>query len=122
MDTTESLELPKSASQRRAGKLRRLLDGLARCEMDLEAVALLLDCSPSSARNYVLELVDAGLISSSRGGPVRGRVASAIYRIKRPGQADDNRRQQDDMPAAMLNAPRDPLVMALFGRNRNSAD
>lgn len=121
MDTLETPELPKSASQRRAGKLRMLLDGLARSEMDLEAVALLLDCSASSARNYVLELVDAGLLTSTRGGPVRGRVASAIYRINRPEQRTQAA-VGHDMPAAMMNAPRDPLVMALFGSNRQSAD
>lgn len=118
INTMEMFELPKSASQRRVGKLRALLDGLARNEMDLEAIALLLGCSASSARNYTLELLDAELITFTRGGPVRGRVASAIYRLKRPEsrQSDDH-----DLPAKPLTAPRDPLVMALFGGNSQAA-
>lgn len=115
MDTMETLELPKSASQRRAGKLRALLDGLARSEMDLEAIALLLDCSASSARNYALELLDAGLITYTRGGPVRGRVASASYRIKRAEPAQTQ-------PALPLHSQRDPLVMALFGGQHPAAE
>jgi predicted ArsR family transcriptional regulator len=119
MNTPNIPELPPSAGARRADKLRLLLDGFARGEMDLAAVALLLDCSASSARNYVLELVDAGLLTSSRGGPVRGRVASAIYRLKRPDQ-DHGGASAGGVPAAMLKAPRDPLVMALFGGSRQS--
>lgn len=122
MDSMETIAVPKTASQRRAGKLRELLDGLAHSDMTLEDVALLLGCSPSSARNYVLELLDADLVTSSRGGPVRGRVASAIYSIRRAVSVAEPVQASGAAVPAMAAAQQDPLLMALFGGKWRGVD
>jgi hypothetical protein len=83
--------------------------------------AALLDCSASSARNYLLELMDAGVVSAMlnrSGGNER-----TVYRL------NTNRLLLDDFRAALAPAPdcvaiaaaRDPLVAALFGAARPAA-
>ncbi|RJG14453.1 hypothetical protein D3872_17715 [Massilia cavernae] len=94
------------------------------------AAAMLLNCSLTAARNYILELLDAGVVASH---PVRqdaGCLDRTLYQLSadRPlvqrflaTLADTDRA---DFPFGAPNPParRDPLVTALFGAPGRRAD
>ena len=85
----------------RTEKLGQLAVAFEERDMGQLEVAALLECSASSARNYLFELLDAGVIRRlpevERGKPV--------YRSSGDGGA----------AAYLVVARRDPLVAALFG-------
>lgn len=61
----------RRSSYRRQANLRTLVAEFALRDIGSAGVALLLDCSISAARNYIIELVDAGVLVSH---PVRQRA------------------------------------------------
>lgn len=65
----------------RISRLDALLAALAVRDLPQVEVASLLRCSASSARNYVLGLVDAGVILPVPHGHANGRMYKALYRL-----------------------------------------
>lgn len=110
-----------NASERRVQRLLHLIEVLRDGEANLPTIMTRLGCSHSTARNYVCELLDAGIIRSSRPPHARGRISSAGYTLSDDAQrierfirerAVDGRPQQAQADSAQY---RDPLVLALFG-------
>jgi DNA-binding MarR family transcriptional regulator len=64
----------------RIERLNALLAAFSVGDLNHADVAALLQCSGSSARNYVFELIDAGVIRSSH-GQSDGRYDRAVYRL-----------------------------------------
>ena len=81
-------------------QLSKLRAMLAVRELPQVAIADMLACSQSAARNYVAELLDAGEVERVPHGRVDGRTYKALYRLRGRGGR------------TLL---RDPLVSALFG-------
>jgi hypothetical protein len=63
----------------RIERLNALLAAFAVRDLGHADVAALLECSGSSARNYVFELIDSGVIRSSHESD--GRYDKAVYRL-----------------------------------------
>jgi predicted transcriptional regulator len=80
--------------------LQALVAELSVRDMGCAEVSLFLGCSPSSARNYINRLLDAGIVAPRRIGGACGR-ARILYRSRSAPEA----------PPAL----RDPLVTAFFG-------
>lgn len=83
-------------------QLNKLRAMLAVRELPQVAIADMLACSQSAARNYVAELLEAGIVESVPHGRVNGRTYKSLYRLRGEGRCA--------RPAL-----RDPLVSALFG-------
>jgi hypothetical protein len=115
--------------------LRALVAELSRRDLGCTDVSRLLGCSPSSARNYIARLLDAGIIGPRRGASAGGR-ATILYRLRpdadlsrldrlaeaaAPAAPGDDTGAGDEVqgePDAAGARPglRDPLVAAFFGR------
>jgi hypothetical protein len=111
--------------------LRTLVAEFALRDMGCTDVSLFLACSPSSARNYINRLFDAGIVAPRRAGGTGGR-GRTVYRMKPCARMADlpcigaapggDRRPAVAVQAAVCHDPqappmmRDPLVAALFGR------
>ena len=74
----------RPSSARRLGNLRALVAEFAGRDVGHAGVAMLLGCSLTAARNYVAELVDAGVIASLPVRQAAGCVDRTLYR----GSAD----------------------------------
>jgi len=130
----------RSSTLLRVSRLDRLLAVLSVRALPQVEIACLLRCSTSAARNYVLELLDAGVVETVPHGEVNGRRYKSLYRLHpdqgrlaaflaalRQAAAWPGRpRGMDAGPARMEfgHCPltqddaairRDPLVSALFG-------
>lgn len=127
----------------RIERLNTLVAALSVRDLGHAGVATLLRCSASSARNYVFELMDAGVIGLLRNGPVAdGCSDKSVYRLnpnkrlvvafqatlvapeqRASTRANLVRRDHDGdfgcseaaVSVANMVARRDPLVTALFG-------
>jgi hypothetical protein len=111
--------------------LRALVAEFALRDMGCIDVSLFLACSPSSARNYINRLLDAGIVAPRRTGGTGGR-SRTMYRMKPYARLADlpcigaapggGRRPAIAAQAAVCRDPqappmmRDPMVAALFGR------
>lgn len=109
----------RPSTARRLEKLSELVAELSVRDMGLAAIAAFLGCSPSSARNYVFELQDAGVVESPASRAPPGCVERTVYRLHAdtPGvRRDAGRLRADPLAGLCERAPRrDPLVAALFG-------
>lgn len=132
----------RRSTARRIARIEELLSAFATRDMGHAQAATLLRCSLSSARSYMFELIDAGVLvaTDARWG---GRVARPVYRLNADARAvaDYTAALQAAAPAggqadcappgwhaasysAGRAAPggaavqRDPLVAALFGAGR----
>ncbi|RJG21487.1 hypothetical protein D3872_06720 [Massilia cavernae] len=115
---------------RRISNLRALVEEFGKRDLGCAAAALFLSCSFSSARNYIVELLDAGVLAAH---PVRqgaGCLDRTLYQLT----ADRLARQRflatlaesDDAGFSFgpgdRPARRDPLVAALFGAPGSDAE
>ncbi|WP_426193447.1 hypothetical protein [Massilia sp. DWR3-1-1] len=118
------------SSARRIDKLGALVAAFAARDLGNAGVALLLECSLTAARNYLAELLDAGVIDAHPVRQAAGCLDRTLYR-----------RSADPLAAGVFlaaltradcvagcspgagSAParRDPLVAALFGAPRPSS-
>lgn len=107
----------------RAARLGEVLDLLRERALPQAAIAARLRCSASAARNYVVELLAAGVIEAQPHGEADGRTYKFLYRLRadaaalaafqaRLAGADPCRTGRARAQAAYA----DPLVGALFGR------
>lgn len=114
----------RPSSLRRVHNLRILVAAFAERDLGGGGVVGLLDCSASTARNYLLELMDARVIVPHPRRQPAGSADRLLYRLSDERHvvnaflAELNRW---DGGAGALSAPdecdrRDPLVAALFGR------
>jgi DNA-binding Lrp family transcriptional regulator len=88
----------------RQERLQLLAAAFARRTLRQADVAALLDCSPSGARNYLNELVEAGVITPCRATPDERTFAKRAFVL------------HPEAPVhGMPPQRRDPLVAALFG-------
>ena len=78
MKTKQILLRPSSA--RRIGKLRALVAEFAGRDIGYAGVALFLGCSLTAARNYVTELLDAGVIDPHPVRQAAGCLDRTLYR------------------------------------------
>jgi hypothetical protein len=104
----------RPSSLLRGARLSALVAELAVRELDNAGAAKLLRCSASSARNYLLELMDAGAVDAS--SDRSDGADRTVYRLNpdKLGQgAFDAAGLIAGNPVAA--AARDPLVAALFG-------
>ncbi|WP_119810054.1 hypothetical protein [Massilia cavernae] len=121
---------PRPSSVRRISNLRALVEEFGKRDLGCAAAALFLSCSFSSARNYIVELLDAGVLAAH---PVRqgaGCLDRTLYQLT----ADRLARQRflatlaesDDAGFSFgpgdRPARRDPLVAALFGAPGSDAE
>jgi hypothetical protein len=72
--------LPRPSTIRRIEKLRALVTALAARDMGYVSVAALLECSPTSSRQYLAQLADAGVVSY-RPGRRPGSTGGGSYRL-----------------------------------------
>jgi hypothetical protein len=135
----------RPSTLQRLGNMRTLVTELAARDIGYADVACLLGCSLTTARNYVAELLDAGLVSAlllgqGESGSERTRYRRtadplAVHRflaaLSRPLKGAEDAAPQTrpdgarvhrtwlpaDFSAGAHHAParRDPLVAALFG-------
>jgi hypothetical protein len=118
----------RPSTARRHENLRSLVAELSSREMGYVGVATHLNCSASSARNYISHLLDLGVIVSSPNKAPAGAADRTVFRAGRRSlelsQGTLNRNGDSHLwletavslvrPAGL--APvRDPLVAALFG-------
>lgn len=73
--------LLRPSSVRRLGNLRALVSEFSGRDIGSSGVALLLGCSLSAARNYVAELLDAGVVAPSPVKQKAGCVDRTLYRL-----------------------------------------
>ncbi|RJG11275.1 ArsR family transcriptional regulator [Massilia cavernae] len=71
----------RSTSRRRIGKMKELVAELSRRDMDHADVMALLDCSRTSARIYIGELLCAGVAEQPPCGRNRAAGERTFYRI-----------------------------------------
>lgn len=71
----------RPSSARRLRNLRGLVAEFAERDIGHTGVALLLGCSLSAARNYVAELLDAGVVASHPVRQAAGRMDRRLYRL-----------------------------------------
>lgn len=96
--------------------MNQLMSAFAVREMGHADAAVLLECSPSSARSYMFELIDAGVILPTQAAFGR-RIAKPGYRLNPDKRAVDQYKAVlvDEDKHADVERERDPLVAALFG-------
>lgn len=111
----------RPSSRLRATRLLVLIEGLETRELGVVGAATLLECSPSAARTYLLELLDAGIITTSA---VRGSgkpdktvycLGNDLHILEGFQIALERAASCDDTATAAPVTWRDPLVWALFG-------
>lgn len=112
----------RPSSVRRICNLRALVEEFGERDIGCAAAALFLSCSLTSARNYVSELLDAGVVASH---PVRqgaGCLDRTLYQLttdrlvlRRFLEGLAEFEGADSFGAGDPPARRDPLVAALFG-------
>lgn len=124
-------------SKQRLTNMRTLVAEFSVRDLGYGGVALLLDCSSSAARNYICELLDAGLITSHQIRLAAGCVDRTRFRLtddpglvrhflaglgKSQGGDGNSRRvhraldySNSSSDVDDTQARRDPLVTALFG-------
>jgi hypothetical protein len=131
----------RASSTQRMANLRKLVDELSRQDLSRVGAAALLGCSISASRNYLIELMDAGVVSMH---PLRHRECplyqlnpdpfavqdflAGLAEAQQPAaphpDADGHPARQVWRTADFLLRPgmpparRDPLVAALFGTTR----
>lgn len=132
----------RASSAQRLANLRNLVAELSRSDLSRVGVAALLGCSLSASRNYLIELMDAGVVSLH---PFRQHRERPLYQLNPDslvvqdflaGLAEAHRGAAhlpvaDQFPARQVwrsadfllrpgkpPARRDPLVAALFGTAR----
>lgn len=71
----------RPSTARRIERLRALVSELRVRDMGLVAIAAFLECSASAARNYVFELLDAGVVRSPPIKRPAGCVERTVYRL-----------------------------------------
>lgn len=71
----------RPSTSRRLANLRALVYEFSVRDMSFATAALFLKCSPSSARNYVFELLDAEVVISPQTKPPHGRIDRLEYRL-----------------------------------------
>lgn len=98
----------------RMERLQLLAAAFARRSLRQADVAVLLDCSPSGARNYLNELVEAGAIAPSMATAGERSFSKRIFALRPDGQRRVQGLLTEDC-AALPHLQRDPLVAALFG-------
>jgi hypothetical protein len=109
----------RPSSARRLGNLRALVDEFDGRDIGCAGVAVFLGCSLSAARNYISELLDAGILNvhPAKQGP--GCADRIVYRLAADPAAVQRFRAtlgDPDGAAVQCQRPcRDPLVAALFG-------
>lgn len=105
----------RPSSLLRNARLGTLLAELSQRDLGSLGVAALLDCSPSSARNYLFELLDAGLLRALP-NPAEGSDTT-VYRLTPDQGLVDAFKTSLTVAgnAVAAAAERDPLVAALFG-------
>ena len=78
--TRNPAPLLRPSSARRLTNLRALVAEFAERDIGCAGVALFLDCSLSAARNYIAELLDAGVVASRPDRQAAGCVDRTLYR------------------------------------------
>lgn len=82
----------RPSSLRRISQLNTLVTVLSVRALPQAAIANLLKCSASGARNYLLELIAAGLVDTVAHGYLDGRMYKSLYRLRQdPGRVDEPR-------------------------------
>jgi hypothetical protein len=109
----------RPSSLLRNTRLNALLAALAVRDLGSIGTAALLDCSASSARNYLLELLDAGVVSAIL-NPAVGNERT-VYRLNTDRLLVDDFQSTLAPDCGATAAARDPLVAALFGAPRPEA-
>jgi hypothetical protein len=71
----------RPSSARRLGHLRGLVAEFADRDIGQKGVALVLGCSQTAARNYLAELVDAGVVAAHPVRQAAGCMDRRLYRI-----------------------------------------
>jgi hypothetical protein len=119
----------RPSSARRIDKLRALVAAFGARDIGNAGVALLLDCSLTAARNYLAELLDAGVIDAHPVRQAAGCLDRTLYRRSADPLAAGaflatlvSADCVAGLSAGAGSAParRDPLVAALFGAPRPS--
>jgi hypothetical protein len=135
----------RPSSARRLGNMRALVAELAARDIGCAGVAVFLGCSSTTARSYLAELLDAGLVSVLPASQGQSRVVRTLYRrtadplavhrflaaLAGPQEAAEHAEAQTRPDAERIHrkwlaadaslhaghapARRDPLVAALFG-------
>jgi hypothetical protein len=97
----------------RIERLGALVAAFSARDLGPAGIATLLRCSGSSARNYVAELLDAGVVKPMPGDRAEGSVDKNVYRL------NPNRRLVDAFLASLAAHGPDPLTRAtqITGRN-----
>lgn len=98
----------------RIERLQLLAAAFARRTLRQADVAALLDCSPSGARNYLNELVEAGAIAPCGASAAERSFSKRAFVLRPDGQRRVQSLLLEDC-APLLHQRRDPLVAALFG-------
>ncbi|MET0856993.1 MAG: hypothetical protein ABWY27_09620 [Telluria sp.] len=113
----------RPSSLQRIARIDALIAELSLRQLGNLGAAALLDCSASSARNYLRELLDAGVIVTGF-KPMPACADKTVYRL-----SGDHLRVTAFQAAlaaercgARAGAGRDPLVAALFGAPRAGDD
>jgi hypothetical protein len=126
----------RASSTQRVVNLRKLVEELSRQDLSRVAAAAQLGCSISASRNYLIELMDAGVVSLD---PLRKRRECPLYQLNPDSFVvqdflaglDETQQPAASNPARQVwrsadfllrpgtpPARRDPLVAALFGAAR----
>jgi hypothetical protein len=110
----------RPSSLLRVTRLNALIEALSARELGSMAAARLLNCSASCARNYLMELMDAGIIAISSNLRADGSLDKTVYcLIADRAIVDMFQDSLEDLSACEHTGPtvamRDPLVVALFG-------
>ena len=110
------------STRTRVERLSRLVAELAKSKLSSGDAAVLLGCSNSGARVYLLELSDAGVVHSISEPVQRGRHRTAYALNENSAVVEDYLRtlarctRSISMPVEHNRAAtRDPLMNALFG-------
>jgi hypothetical protein len=72
----------RPSTLRRISQLNTLVAVLSVRALPQAAIANLLECSASGARNYLRELIAAGLVDTVAHGHLDGRMYKSLYRIR----------------------------------------
>jgi hypothetical protein len=110
----------RPSSLLRNTRLNALIEALSLRELGSKGAATLLQCSASSARNYLQELIDARVITVSSTPRTGGGIDRTVYCLNPDTMivADFQTALGESASGADMAtnaAVRDPLVLALFG-------
>lgn len=110
----------RPSTQLRAVRLHQLIHALSARDLGNLDAATLLNCSASGARNYLLELLDAGVVTATSYSGAGPGAEKIVYCLN-ADQAIVHRfldllcKRSACSTGAGPTTARDPLVMALFG-------